>query len=1296
MNSWRSSSNTGDDPSSSPYSASNGWPTPRTVTSNQPSPSRREYAVQPPPLNTAFNNQQQFHGLGVGLGAGYASTPLSTTSLSSPFTHSPAVNSSAGTSLGSSPMASRQYNVPYNPQDWGPVSHVPMPASQPTYPQSGNMLRVVSHGHRSVVPQSELSPPPPPYSPPSQQQQADHATHNTPILDSTSSNAGSPYMGSSRQHSIPRTRPLSMVRPDATHNRQASLPPPPPLPHGGPSSRSSSHNRSDVYHEQSSFGGGSRPYITVSEDNLHPSQSSTHSYSNASLQRDEFSRAPGSRRAVSAGPIVSSASTSRATSQSRSQSPQSSAWEPGMPLPPPPPGPPPVPRSQSVNGLGEASSSRNAQAYTRTTRQPPSLGTGLGSVPPTPAGWVDEGPADSSQRRDKMPLNIDTSSQAITRDANGSGSYEASHTSRNSVSGGLFRSPAVRDVSAKGIRERRTERRNRQSQILDDYSAVSTNTNPWADALDQLKPSDLVLDDQHSVEQNRSDPATRFTPRSNHSVVSDGQTTSQSRASSTSLFSTNRSPFSTPRAEPSPLGPPSQRFAQTPPFSPNAEQSSAFPKQFSQALPPKALPTPPLQSGQDSRPSSGFGRREDRPISHILHLPNDAVSSPTLQPRRLSINSGQSLDSVVKQDVEFIQSAARRHKEYIEKEASAADETEALRLFTEFIIAESHIRRERYARIFESGSFNPEQMHQRLFQLPPKPPAGPLNRRSIKGPKLDIPQNRGESSWNNYIPCLSPIASLGISNDESSRGRAPSRWWESRTGSGSEGGERRVQRSKRESKYMGLPVGLRSQASTGNGSDHGLDSFNQYAAYGPDEYPLEKVGWHEDQALLEYPAPASLSSYSVSTEPRKMDVSRLITLPPPYPRHYPAVNNSHPELVTYRTVVRSISDHSEVKSTRQRHASDSEALWNVHHERIKDNRRQFKLNIQNQIQDGSVSFAEAAEAEAALIETEYQRERALTKQLLDTYQESVLKPMKAILTDQIDRATVCIDELRSKLFDDAQHESPDQTQEEGDEKPELLEKLTQLKWLFEAREQLHREMYDLISARDDKYKAVVILPYQQKKADDKVRSTTAFFIRDALDRRANYEANALARLESFQEVIEEYVVRGVEMQLSAFWDIAPSLLTLIQQLPEHLGGFQVQIPPNEYEENPSYHEHPLQYLYTLVSHAEKSSYQYIESQVNLFCLLHEVKSAVMRANFKLMETGRIRQGEPEDSVNREMHYTRANEERSLTNDLKDKVATVEGQWAEALGSQIQALRQKVRDQLEREDGWEDLEQLEQA
>lgn len=883
-------------------------------------------------------------------------------------------------------------------------------------------------------------------------------------------------------------------------------------------------------------------------------------------------------------------------------------------------------------------------------------------------------------------------------------------SSQTPVSGSnLSRSPALRDPSAKGIRERRIERRNRQSQ---DLSIVFPNDNPWGDASDQVKPSNLVLADSNGGPRSpRPLTSAKYTPRSGHSFESDGpRSASRSRASSVGLFS-NRSSFSTPRAEPSPAAPTRGGNTQTPPFSPDGQHPSlAYAKTMPQSLPPKALPTPPLQSAQEGRPPSRPLSRGDRSVSQT-HSSNDAMSTVSSQPPP---QQDQLVDSVVKRDTSFLQDAVQRHKVFIEKESGATNEVEALNIFADFVISESQIRRQRYAQAWDSGSFHTEEVRNKLFEMPSAqrapepatdavPPALPTRRTPI-GPRLDTSQVRLESSWGNtYKPSLSPIASLSISNDEmGSRGRAPSRWWESKTGSSSEGGERKIRRSKQESKYMGLPrEALRedlvhSSLGAGEASYAEDCSAGQYATCGPNEYPPEKVGWHEEPAPPSDPDTAGYDYVEFPREDPKMDVSRLITLPPPYPRHYPAVNNSHPDLVTYRTLVRSISDLSEIKNMRERHDSEVGHLLQSHKERMQESRRHFKTNIQGQIQEGSLSFAEAAEAEAALVVEENKLDRALTKRVLDLYSASVLEPMHSILTDRVARATACIDELSSKLFDDAQHETPDQTQEEGDEKPELLEKLTQLKWLFETREVLHREMYDLVRIRNEKYRAVVVLPYRQKASHDKAKETNTFFDQDALDRHAQYEADALMRLESFLDVIEENVVRGVEVQLSAFWDIAPSLLVLIQQIPEDLYCFEVQIPASEYEENPSYHRHPLQYLYSLVSHAERSSYQYIESQTNLLCLLHEVKSAVMRANCKLMEAERTRHGEPEREVQRDMQGSRASEERALTADLKDKVTMVECQWTEALGSQIQDLRERVRMQLMAEDGWEELEQLEQA
>ena len=86
------------------------------------SPRRRGHPAQPPSLlTTSLNNSAQNLGLGHGL---HAQTPLSTTSLSSPFSgpQSHYTASPGGASRGNSPMAVRSatgFSGSYNPQQWG-------------------------------------------------------------------------------------------------------------------------------------------------------------------------------------------------------------------------------------------------------------------------------------------------------------------------------------------------------------------------------------------------------------------------------------------------------------------------------------------------------------------------------------------------------------------------------------------------------------------------------------------------------------------------------------------------------------------------------------------------------------------------------------------------------------------------------------------------------------------------------------------------------------------------------------------------------------------------------------------------------------------------------------------------------------------------------------------------------------------------------------------------------------------------------------------------------------------------
>jgi hypothetical protein len=538
-----------------------------------------------------------------------------------------------------------------------------------------------------------------------------------------------------------------------------------------------------------------------------------------------------------------------------------------------------------------------------------------------------------------------------------------------------------------------------------------------------------------------------------------------------------------------------------------------------------------------------------------------------------------------------------------------------------------------------------------------------------------------------------------------SRGRPSSRWWEV-SQEGSNGvPSTRLERSKRESKYMGMPRELREALQYSDVDPIALENGKQGSpagpsneqVYGPDEYPPEKVGGcGEDpsspppaQTSAKSPAPFSPAPYTPN--PSHLDVSRLVTLPPPYPRHHPAVNNNHPDLTSIRTIVRTLSDFTEVEATKSRYLKTSTQIKEEQQTAASKRRHSLRANIQREITAGNMTYADAAKVEESAKVSEEEKSKEAVDVDFELFQNQVVIPLNDLLMDRVNRSKELFARLRSKLFVDAQQQDPNSTQEEGDEQPELLEKLTLLKWIFEAREQLEKELYDLLTDRNERYKNKVILPYQLAGNEDKVKGAEKFFAEDASKRKLQNEQDILKRTEEFMDIIEENVVRGVEVQLSAFWDIAPSLSRLTEKIPSSLQGFQIQIPGAEYEENPAYYEHPMQYLYSLLAHCEKSTYQFIESQTNLLCLLHEVKSGVTAANCRLMRTQRVMQGEDVDEVDRELGSVEKDEEERLTDDLKEKVRCVEELWGSALGNELKGVKERIIGYLEETGGWVDDE-----
>lgn len=378
-----------------------------------------------------------------------------------------------------------------------------------------------------------------------------------------------------------------------------------------------------------------------------------------------------------------------------------------------------------------------------------------------------------------------------------------------------------------------------------------------------------------------------------------------------------------------------------------------------------------------------------------------------------------------------------------------------------------------------------------------------------------------------------------------------------------------------------------------------------------------------------------------------------------------------------------------MKTTKESFRSKISARKEQETASLSDRKAQLSYNIQENIRNGVMSYADAAKAEKEFEAREHQRAQDVVQNIFDTFQTEVANPLHAMFCERITKASASLEHLKGRLTDAAQESNPNQTQEEGDEQPELLEMLTLAKWLFEAREHLHKEMVELEDERNDLYKDIIVLPYAQTGNEQKVKEATAFFRRDAQDRKVAWEKEILKRYEDLLNIIEENVTRGVEVQLSAFWDIAPGLLAIVQKVPSRLSGFEILIPPQEYEENPAYYDFPLQYLYTLLAHAGRSAYQFIESQTNLLCLLHEVKTGVMIAGSRLLETQRILEGEDLESVDRETKAIKEDEERRLTEDLKDKVGLVENQWNEALGGGLDDCKRRVEAFLVQHGGWDD-------
>ena len=157
----------------------------------------------------------------------------------------------------------------------------------------------------------------------------------------------------------------------------------------------------------------------------------------------------------------------------------------------------------------------------------------------------------------------------------------------------------------------------------------------------------------------------------------------------------------------------------------------------------------------------------------------------------------------------------------------------------------------------------------------------------------------------------------------------------------------------------------------------------------------------------------------------------------------------------------------------------------------------------------------------------------------------------------------------------------------------------------------------------------------------------------------------------------------------------PGLLEVLRRVPareDEVAVLAVSVPHKELDDNAAYRVHPLQYLYGLLRHADKATYQFIENQVGLWCLHHEVATLVMRAGLRVVKADRCC-GEMRDAddaeVGREMAELGGVEEQRLNGELKERVEELEAQWEEAFGQEIAVRCEVVESVLRGTGGWEE-------
>lgn len=701
--------------------------------------------------------------------------------------------------------------------------------------------------------------------------------------------------------------------------------------------------------------------------------------------------------------------------------------------------------------------------------------------------------------------------------------------------------------------------------------------------------------------------------------------------------------------------------------------------------PPKQLPTPP--------PAGIEWDGKFRNVAHPLHTRGGQIQPPLIE------------EDENEMDVFYV-SASERHRRAIMLEASATSDEERVGVWLDYVIKECELRTERYPRAVRKMKPSLTAKLLTAFSEAKTQNPSPISpiMEGMEGMDEDVEmtnnsqevrRRRPETQWwgqylgNNPVdnnPTNAAALEARIRDEESSRGRTSSRWWEASAEGGSVVSDHFAVRSDgMGDDEFGIARSSHRYSRTARASLREIAEHVTLPRNAPN-VPIESQAYPPDRKTMSVSRSRSRPAHSRTRNPARpiktnLDIAPLLTLLPPYPRVYPAVSNSHPQLAVFRNLVRTLNDLTSITATKRDFNAASSSRKEASTMESLQRRSQHSEYIQS-LYAPSQTGGNKAEKRLSFdqlesLNTEFQaREDAFAEEWLkeefDRFESQVVNVVHRELQERISAASAAYNDLSANIIGNA--DTPRGGQEEGDELPELLEQLTCLKWIFDVREQLHRELFDLLSERHRRYKQVKTTPFFTARQADKIQQAEEFFAQTESQRRLTADQESLSRYEGFLDLVESNVIKGVEKQISAFWEIAPLIMECFEKIPQDLTNVHPIVPPEEAHENPAYLREPLRYLHAKIQMAEKSIYQFVEAQTNLLCLLHEVKSLSVAAGWKVKISG---SGSSGAEKMKKLEASKEREEAVLTEDLKEKVKMLESEWMESLGSVFEEIKERV-------------------